>query len=138
MKDVNLSLISKLGWQLLFYHNSLWVLPFQQKYIRYGNFLSSYLTPGSWIWNGIKATLPFISACACFIPSSIQVYLSHLFFTCLIVRVQWRHYFWTMDTVALNVTNITDWLHIILHPEHKLGLPQNRDTSIPNFCSNCL
>jgi hypothetical protein len=29
-----------------------------------------------------------------------------------------------LDTVALNVTNMIDWLHIILHPECGLGLPQ--------------
>jgi len=68
MKDVNLSLISQLGWKLLSSHNSLWVSLFQRKYIRYGNFLSSSLTSGSWIWNGIKATLPIIYAGACFIP----------------------------------------------------------------------
>jgi hypothetical protein len=68
MKEVNLSLISKLGWKMLSNHNSLWVSLFQQKYIRYGNFLSSPLPSGSWIWNGIKATLPIISAGACFIP----------------------------------------------------------------------
>jgi hypothetical protein len=79
MKYVNLSLISKLGWKLLSSHNSLWVSLFQQKYIRYGNFLSSSLTFGSWIWNGIKATLPIISAKTCFIPhnnSSLPIWSS--------------------------------------------------------------
>jgi hypothetical protein len=51
----------------------------QTKYIRYGNFLSSSLTSDSWIWNGIKATLPFISTGACFIPhnnSSLPIWSS--------------------------------------------------------------
>jgi hypothetical protein len=79
MMDVNLSLISKLGWKLLSNHNSLWVSLFQQKYIKYSNFLSSSLTSGSWIWNGIKATLPIISIGACFSPhnnSSLPIWSS--------------------------------------------------------------
>jgi hypothetical protein len=49
MKDVNFSL-------------------FQSKYIKYGNLLSSPFSFGSWIWNGIKATVPFIAKNACFLP----------------------------------------------------------------------
>jgi hypothetical protein len=79
MKDVNLSLMSKLGWKLLSNQNSLWVSLFQQKYIRYGNLLSSSLRTRSRIWNGIKATIPIISAGACFIPhnnSSLPIWSS--------------------------------------------------------------
>jgi hypothetical protein len=281
MKDVNLSLISKLGWKLLSNHSSLWVYLFQQKYVKYGNFLSSSLTTVSWIWNGIKAIISIISAGACFIPhnnSSLPIWsspwiptmpsfqptprlpsiptnhplsfsdlihsptltwrqnvlqflfdpttvseilkinirsnsdsllwtpsttgvfstkfahhlissffhstpsplskscwkalwkpklnhrlklflwkmvwnviptkfqisqsipsslldtscslcsypidsLSHLFFTCPITRVVWRQSFWPLDTIALNVTNMTNWLLIILDPYRRLGVP---------------
>jgi hypothetical protein len=37
--------------------------------------------------------------------------------------VVWRQSFWPLDTIALNVTNMTDWLLIILHPHHILGVP---------------
>jgi hypothetical protein len=69
MKDVNLSLIAKLGWNLLTNHNSSWVSLFQKKCIKYDNLLSSPLSSGSWIWNGIKATVPLIAKGACFLPS---------------------------------------------------------------------
>jgi hypothetical protein len=72
MKDVNLSLISKLGWNLLTNHNSSWVSLYQNKYIKYGNLLSSPLSSGSWIWNGIKATVPIIAKGACFLPSKFS------------------------------------------------------------------
>lgn len=49
--------------------------------------------------------------------------LPHLFFTCPIARVVWRQSFWPLDTIALNVTNMTDWLLIILHPHRMLGVP---------------
>jgi len=49
MKDVNFPIIPKLGWKLLTNHNSTWVTFFQQKYIKYGNLLSSPLCSGSWI-----------------------------------------------------------------------------------------
>jgi hypothetical protein len=68
MKDVNISLFSKLGWKLLSNHDNLCVSLFQKKYIKYGNFLSSSLNSRSWVWNGINATLPLISAGTCFIP----------------------------------------------------------------------
>jgi len=75
----NLSLISKLGWKLLSNHDSLWASLFQTKYIKYGNFLSSSLSFGSKILNGIKATLPLLSIGACFIPqihSSLPIWSS--------------------------------------------------------------
>jgi len=68
MKDVNFSLISKLGWKLLSYHDCLWVSLFRQKYIKYGNILSAPLSSGSWIWNGIRSTVSFLSSGVCFIP----------------------------------------------------------------------
>jgi hypothetical protein len=49
MKEVNLSLISKLGWKLLSNHDCLWVSLFKAKYFKYGNILSSPLSAGSWI-----------------------------------------------------------------------------------------
>jgi hypothetical protein len=53
MKEVNLSLISKLGWKLFSNQDCLWVSLFKAKYFKYGNILSSPLSAGSWIWNGI-------------------------------------------------------------------------------------
>jgi hypothetical protein len=38
MKDVNLSLIAKLGWKLLSNRDSLWVSFFKAKYINMGIF----------------------------------------------------------------------------------------------------
>jgi hypothetical protein len=68
MKDVNFSLISKLGWKLLSHHDCLWVYLFRKKYIKYANILSAPLSSGSWIWNGIRSTVSFLSSGACFIP----------------------------------------------------------------------
>jgi hypothetical protein len=79
MKDVNISLISKLGWNLLTNHSSIWVSLFQQKYIKYGNLLSSPFSSGSWIWNGIIAIVPLLSRGACFLPcknSSLPIWTS--------------------------------------------------------------
>jgi hypothetical protein len=81
MKDVNLSLISKLGWKLLSNHDSLWVSLFTTKHIKYGNLLSSSLKSGSWLWNSIKATLTLLAAGACFI--------SHIHSTLLIWSSPW-------------------------------------------------
>jgi hypothetical protein len=49
--------------------------------------------------------------------------ISHLFFTCPIARVVYRQSFWPLDTIALNITNMIDWLLIILHPHRMLGVP---------------
>jgi hypothetical protein len=67
MKDINLSLITKLGWRLLLDHDSLWVSLFKTKYIKYGNLLSCPLSSGSFIWNGIKAIVPLLASGACYI-----------------------------------------------------------------------
>jgi hypothetical protein len=40
MEEVNLALISKLGWKLLTQADSLWVCQLKGKYISYGSFLS--------------------------------------------------------------------------------------------------
>lgn len=68
MKDVNLSLISKLGWKLLTNHDNVWANQIKAKYIKYGNFFSSHLSSSSWVWNGIIATKPLLATGACFIP----------------------------------------------------------------------
>lgn len=44
IKDINLSLITKLGWKLLTDHDSLWVSLFNRKYIKYGNLLACPLS----------------------------------------------------------------------------------------------
>jgi hypothetical protein len=49
MKDVDLSLISKLGWKLLTNHDIIWVPLFTNKYIKYANLFSCPLGAGSWI-----------------------------------------------------------------------------------------
>jgi hypothetical protein len=42
--------------------------------------------------------------------------LYHLFFTCPIARIVWRQSFWSLDTIALHVADMTDWIQIILNP----------------------
>lgn len=79
MKDINLSLIVKLGWKLLVDHDSLWVSLFKAKYIKHGNLLTCPLRSGSFIWNGIKAIVPFLASGAYYIPhifSQIPVWTS--------------------------------------------------------------
>ena len=64
--EFNLSLLTKLGWKLLSNTDCLWVSQLQNKYIKYGNFISSpNLTSASLLWKGIQKIKPFISACAC-------------------------------------------------------------------------
>jgi len=79
MKDINISLISKLGWNLLVDHDCLWVSLFKNKYFKYGNLLTSALPIGSFIWNGIKSIVPLLKSRACFIPhlfSSLAIWFS--------------------------------------------------------------
>jgi hypothetical protein len=79
MKDVDLSLISKLGWKLLTNHDSIWVPLFTNKYIKYANLFSCPLSPGSWIWHGIKSTIPLLTRGTCFVPhynSSLPIWSS--------------------------------------------------------------
>jgi hypothetical protein len=62
MREVNLALISKLGWQLLNNSDSLWVSQLQGKYLNSTSFLSpSPLSSSSWLWKGILKTQSFIS-----------------------------------------------------------------------------
>jgi hypothetical protein len=81
MEDVNLALISKLGWKLLSHSDSLWVIQLQGKYILSGSFLSPpppHSTP-SWLWKGILFSLPAVSQGACYrvhIHSSIPIWNS--------------------------------------------------------------
>jgi hypothetical protein len=58
--------------------------------------------------------------------------LTHLLFSCNFARVVWRQSFWRIDYLALNVTNMTDWLLIILNPNHHLGIP-TVETHVPDF-----
>jgi hypothetical protein len=79
MKDVNTSIISKLGWQLLTNYGSVWVPLFRKKYIKYGTLLSCPLKSGSWIWNVIKYTIPLLYQGACFLShknSSLSIWYS--------------------------------------------------------------
>jgi len=79
MKDVNISLISKLGWKLLVDHDCLWVSLFKNKYFKYGNLLTSPLPKGFFIWNGIKSIVHFLKSGACYIPhllSSLAIWFS--------------------------------------------------------------
>jgi len=79
INDVNISLISKLGWKLLVDHDCLWVSLFKNKYFKYGNLLTSPLPMGSFIWNGIKSIVPFLKFGACYIPhllSSLAIWFS--------------------------------------------------------------
>ena len=92
MREANLALISKLGWQLLNNSNSLWVSQLQGKYLNSNSFLSpSPLSSSSWLWKGILKSQSFITKGACFrIHSSsslliwsspwISILLSHSLF----------------------------------------------------------
>jgi hypothetical protein len=53
----------------------------------------------------------------CFLCSFPIDSLFHLFFTCPIARVVWHQSFWPTDILALNVTNMIDWLLIIFNLE---------------------
>jgi hypothetical protein len=48
--------------------------------------------------------------------------LLHLFFSCPIARVVWKNSFWPLDSLALRIDTLFDWLSIILHPE-TIGIP---------------
>jgi hypothetical protein len=66
MKDVNLALISKLGWKLLTGLDSLWVSQLTGKYLNFESFLSlSFLSSTSWLWKGILKSKPIISKGTC-------------------------------------------------------------------------
>jgi hypothetical protein len=67
MREVNLALISKLGWQLLNNSDSLWVSQLQGKYLNSTSFLSpSLLSSSSWLCKGILKSQSFISKGVCF------------------------------------------------------------------------
>jgi hypothetical protein len=72
------------------------------------------------ISQSIPSSLSDTSCSLCSYPTDS---ISHLFFTCPIARVVWQQSFWHLDTIALNVTNMTDLLLIILHPHRMLGVP---------------
>jgi hypothetical protein len=62
MHEFNLSLITKLGWKMITKTDCLWVKQLQNKYIKYGDFLSSPISSSaSWLWKGIQKIKPFIS-----------------------------------------------------------------------------
>jgi hypothetical protein len=65
-REVNLALISKLGWKLLIGSDSPWVAQLSGKYLKSGSFLSpsSHSSP-SWLWNGILKSKPIIALGAC-------------------------------------------------------------------------
>ncbi|XP_059460221.1 uncharacterized protein LOC132189495 [Corylus avellana] len=66
MREVNLALISKLGWKLLSNADSMWVAQLRGKYLHSSTFLSpSPHSSSSWLWQGIIKSLPFISQGAC-------------------------------------------------------------------------
>jgi hypothetical protein len=68
------------------------------------------------ISQSIPSSLPDTSCSLCSFPLDS---LLHLFFTCSIARVVWRHSFWPLD-----MTDITNWLLIILNPHRMIGIPQ--------------
>jgi hypothetical protein len=66
MKDVNLALISKLGWKLLTGSESIWASQLTGKYVQAGSFLSpSSHSAISWLWKGIQKSKPILSLGAC-------------------------------------------------------------------------
>ena len=66
MREVNLALISKLGWKLLNRSDSVWVNQLHCKYLNASCFLSpTSLSSSLWLWKGIQKTISFISMGAC-------------------------------------------------------------------------
>jgi hypothetical protein len=67
MREVNLALISKLGWKLLSNPDSLWVAQLKGKYLHSKSFLSppSFSSSFSWLWKCILNSHSFISKGAC-------------------------------------------------------------------------
>jgi hypothetical protein len=67
MRDMNLALVSKLGWKLHSRSDSMWVSQLSGKYLLYGSFLS--LPPphssSSWLWKGILLSREIIRLGAC-------------------------------------------------------------------------
>jgi hypothetical protein len=62
MREVNLALISKLGWNLLNNTDLMWVSQLHCKYLSSCSFLSpSSLSSSSWLWKVILKSIPFIS-----------------------------------------------------------------------------
>lgn len=63
MKAMNLAVIAKLGWKSISHHNSCWVQQFHAKYIRYGDFFSTYNTTNAFmIWKGILKSKSLLSS----------------------------------------------------------------------------
>jgi hypothetical protein len=60
-----------------------------------------------------------ISCSLCSFPTDSML---HLFFTYPIARVVWRNSFWPLDSLALRIDSLSDWLSIILHPK-TIGIP---------------
>jgi hypothetical protein len=67
----------------------------------------------------IQSSHPDTSCSLCSFPFDSTL---HLFFSCPIARVVWRQSFWPLDSLALPVSNMTDWLLIILNPA-TIGIP---------------
>jgi hypothetical protein len=67
MKNVNLALITKLGWKLLMGLDSLWVSQLIGKYLQTESFLSpSSHSSSSWLWKGILKSKPILTQGACY------------------------------------------------------------------------
>ena len=68
MREVNLALISKLGWKLLTKSDSFQVSQLHCKYLNSSSFLfpPSLSSSSSWLWKGILKSLPFISKGTCY------------------------------------------------------------------------
>ena len=79
-REVNLALISKLGWKLLNISNSVWVTQLHYKYLNSSSFVSpNTLSSFSWLWKGIQKTLSFITKGACnriLSSSSLLIWIS--------------------------------------------------------------
>jgi hypothetical protein len=66
MYDVNLALVTILGWKLLSNLDCLWVNQLREKYIYYGTFLSSpVVSNASWLWKGILHCKSLLTSGAC-------------------------------------------------------------------------
>ena len=86
MREVNLALITKLGWKLLTNSDSLWVSQMHCKYLNSSSFLSppSPSSSSSRLWKGIIQFFPFISKGACYrihSSSSLPIWSSNWILT---------------------------------------------------------
>lgn len=77
MKAQNISLVAKIGWEILNFLNLLWVKALSSKFLHIRNFLSASASPSdSWLWKGILKCRPIVIKGAYqFVSSSLNIHI---------------------------------------------------------------